>query len=152
MSVTIVKFSVGVHHCALPVSDLEEVLQVVAITPLPVALSFVEGVINRRGAVTPVIDLRKRIGVDCGPFDSSTHILIANLRGRQAGLIVDEVTDVVAVDASAIGVDPTAMIGGGLNRCASRIIKDEDGLVVILDPDRILTDDEGMAFDAAKIV
>lgn len=151
MSMTLVRFSVGRHHCGLPVEAVDEVLRVVAVTPFPVAPPFVEGVINRRGVVTPVIDLRKRVGVACGPYDSTTRIVIARLGSRHAGLIVDDVSDVVVIDRAAMGLDPTDALGIDLRQYSSRIVRDGDDLVVVVDPAKILTDEEGKELDAATI-
>lgn len=121
----LVKFSVGASQLALPVNDVDEVIRIVAITPVFDAPPFVEGVINRRGEITPVIDLRKRAGLVPGPFDSTTHILITRARGRHVGLIVDAVTDIAPLD--------------------------EGETVTVMDPATILTPEEGRAFDAAQI-
>lgn len=106
----LVTFSVGPRQLALPVSQVEEVLRIVAITPLAGAPPFVEGIINRRGVTTPVIDLRKRNGVECGPYDSTTHIVVVSVRGRSTGLIVDEVHDVVESAESFAVIDPSAIL------------------------------------------
>ena len=126
MSGVLVRFAIGDRHYALPVTHIDEVIRIVAITPLAGAPPFIEGVINRRGAVTPVIDLRKRNGVSPGPFDTTTHILIATVRGRSTGLIVDDVRDVGGTD-------------------------DVGETVMLLDPETILTEAEGQAFDATQI-
>ena len=126
MSDTLVRFALGDRHCAVPVSDIDEVIRIVAITPVAGAPKFIEGVINRRGVITPVIDLRKRSGVAAGPFDATTHILITTVRGRSTGLIVDDVKDVGGADDGA-------------------------DAITVIDPATILTDAEGKAFDAAQI-
>ena len=149
MSLTLVRFTIGPHHCGLPVGQVEEVLRAVAVTPLPGAPAFVEGVINRRGTVTPVIDLRTRVGVVSGPYDVATRILVTSLRGHPAGLIVDDVSDVTSIDDTEMGIDPTATLGIDLGRYASRVVNAEGSLVVVIDPARILTDEEGRQFDAA---
>ena len=126
MSDLLVRFSIGERGYALPVSAIDEVIRIVAIKPLAGAPPFIEGVINRRGVVTPVIDLRKRSGIVPGAFDATTHILITSLRGRPTGLIVDDVT----------------AVGGA----------DEDGdPITVIDPATILTDAEGKVFDATQI-
>ena len=123
MSATLVRFALGDRHCALPVAAIDEVIRIVAIKPLAGAPPFVEGVINRRGVITPVIDLRKRSGIVPGAFDATTHILITSVRGKSTGLIVDEVTEV----------------------------GDADDAITLIDPATILTDAEGKVFDATQI-
>jgi purine-binding chemotaxis protein CheW len=124
MSIAFVAFAVGPQQYGLALDHVDEVLRIVAITPSTSAPSFVEGVINRRGVVTPVIDLRKRFGHEAGPYDSSTHIVITRMRGRDTGLIVDEVFGVI--DGRDIAGD-------------------------VIDPSTLLTGDEGRAFDGAQI-
>ena len=149
MSLTLVHFTIGTHQCGLAVEAVEEVLRVVAVTPLPGAPAFVEGVINRRGVVTPVIDLRKRVGLAPGPFDEATRIVITTLRGHPAGLIVDAVSDVITIDEAGMGIDPTEVLGLDLRQYAARVVTAEGALVVVIDPACILTDEEGRQFGAA---
>lgn len=149
MSLTLVRFALGDHQCALALDDVREVLRIVAVTPLPVAPAFVEGVINRRGIVTPVIDLRRRIGLACGPYDNTTRILIAAIGGHSTGLIVDDVSSVVVIDEAGLGIDPTEALGIDLRQYASRVVRDGADLVVVIDPAKILTPDETREFEAA---
>lgn len=149
MSLTLVCFTIGGHQCGLDVAAVDEVLRVVAVTPLPGAPPFVEGVINRRGTVTPVIDLRKRVGLAPGPYDEATRIVITALRGHPAGLIVDTVSDVITIDEADMGIDPSEVLGLDLRQYAARVVTVEGALVVVIDPARILTDEEGRQFGAA---
>lgn len=151
MSLTLVRFALGTHHCALTLDAVHEVLRIVAVTPLPVAPTFVEGVINRRGVVTPVIDLRKRVGIECGPYDSATRILVTTIGGQPAGLIVDDVSEVMAIDGAAMGIDPTEALGIDLRQYADRVVRAGNDLVVVIDPEKILTPDEAHAFEAADL-
>lgn len=106
----LVTFSVGPQRYAMAVAHVDEVLRIVALTPSPGAPPFIEGVINRRGMTTPVIDLRKRHGVAAGPYDASTHILITSIHGKTTGLIVDDVHDVVASEESVRVLDPVTIL------------------------------------------
>lgn len=148
MSLTVVRFALGAHQCALVLDDVREVLRVVAVTPLPVAPSFIEGMINRRGVVTPVIDLRTRVGLSCGPYDNTTRILITAIGGHSTGVIVDDVSGVVVIDDAGLGIDPSRALGIDLRQYASRVVRDGTDLVVVIDPDKILTPDEAREFTA----
>lgn len=151
MSLTLVRFALGDYQCALALDDVREVLRVVAVTPLPVAPEFVEGVINRRGHVTPVIDLRKRVGLPCGPYDNTTRILITAIGDHSTAVIVDEVTGVVEIDEAGLGIDPSDALGIDLRQYASRVVRDGLDLVVVIDPAKILTPDEEREFEAAVL-
>lgn len=146
---TLVRFSLGDHQCALALGHVDEVLRAVAVTPLPVAPPFVEGVINRRGAVTPVIDLRKRVGVPCGPYDSATRIIMTAIGGQFTGVIVDEVTEVVDIGDAELGIDPSEALGIDLRQYSSRVVRVGTELVVVIDPAKMLTPDEERQFEAA---
>jgi purine-binding chemotaxis protein CheW len=149
VNLTLVRFALGEYHCALALEDVSEVLRVVAVTPLPVAPAFVEGVINRRGVVTPVIDLRKRVGLSCGPYDNTTRILITSIGGHSIGVIVDEVSNVVVIDEAGLGIDPSEALGMDLRQYSSRVVRDGTDLVVVIDPEKMLTADEEREFEAA---
>jgi purine-binding chemotaxis protein CheW len=87
---------------ALPADQVREVIGMVIITPLPDAPEWVTGIINVRGTVVPVIDLRVRVGVRAAPLDLSTPILIVEHDGRSVGLIADAIDQIITVPASAI--------------------------------------------------
>lgn len=146
---TIVVFLLGPHRCGLAVQDVQEVLRMVAVTRLPRSPGFVEGVIDLRGSIVPVIDMRKRFGLTPGPHDSETRILLAALRGRPAGLIVDEVSEVETIDPAHMGIDPSDSLGLDLH-CVSRVVQAEGRLVSVLDLDRVLTAEEWRQFETAS--
>lgn len=148
MTLEIVLIKVGPHRCGLPVRHVEEVIWMVAVTHFPLGPAFVEGVVNLRGKVIPILDLRKRFGLEPGPPDSRTRILVVGLRGRLAGLVVDEADGVQAVEEPDMGIEPAEALGPDL-RYVSRVVKTGGELVVVLDPDRLLTEEEGREFDAA---
>lgn len=149
LSLTIVQFLLGPHRCALPIEELQEVLRIVAVTHFPRAPGFVEGVIDLRGVVLPVIDMRKRFGLAPGPFDSETRIIIAPLRGRRTGLIVDHVSQVASIDAAHMGIDPSESLGLNMHY-VRRVVKMDEHLVSVLDLDKILTDEEWNQFEDAS--
>lgn len=147
MSLTLIRFSLGPHHCGLPIAEVREVLRIVAVTPLPEAPDFVEGVIDVRGRVIPVLDMRKRLGLEPGPHDSATRIVITSLRGHPAGLIVDEVSEVSEIEEADMGIDPSQSLGIDLHRYVSRVVKAGDELIVVIDSGNILSTEEGSQFD-----
>lgn len=91
----------GVIH-AIPADQVREVIGMVIITPLPDAPDWLNGVINLRGTVVPVIDLRARVGVTAAPIDLSTPILIVEHEGRSVGVIADAIDQIITVPPSAI--------------------------------------------------
>ena len=101
-------FEVAGRLYALDVTQLREVLRWQPITPLPRAPALIEGVIDLRGAIVPVLDLARILGGDPVRSDPRARIVIAELDGLELGLIVDSAVDVIAVGAAALG-DPPAL-------------------------------------------
>lgn len=147
MSLSIVEFWIGPHICALPIGAVQEVLRIAEVTHLPRAPEFVEGTLNLRGHVLPVIDLRRRMGLSPGPFDDATHIIITALHGHTAGLIVDDVIRVGDIDDTHMGIDPAEALGIDMS-CVARVVQGEGSLIAVLSPDDILTEEEGRQFTA----
>jgi len=82
---------------AVDIMRIKEIIRLPKLAPLPRALPFVEGVINLRGSVIPVVDLRKRFGLPPAGERDSSRLLILSVSGQPLGLIVDEVTEMISV-------------------------------------------------------
>lgn len=141
-------FDVGDRRLALRARDVHEVIRAVAIAPLPKAPPVVEGVINVRGTLMPVLDLRKRFGLPPVPITPEQHFILARAGPRPVALRVDRALDLTIVpeDAveSATRVVPRAEYVAGLARLA-------DGVLVIHDLERFLSLDEEQQVDAAVV-
>ncbi|NIQ10356.1 MAG: purine-binding chemotaxis protein CheW, partial [Gammaproteobacteria bacterium] len=87
-------FRIGAELYALDIMRIKEIIRPQKLTPVPKAPSFIEGVINLRGAVIPVADLRKRFDQPVGAETRKNRIVICSLVGKIIGLLVDEVTEV----------------------------------------------------------
>lgn len=141
---TLVVFQLGGQDFALPVTVVEEVLRLPeTLTPVPRAPSFVEGVLGLRGEVLPVMDLRRRLGLDPPPRSGRERILVPRLGGVRAGYLVDAVTGVQRVPEACLSPAPDlacerAEIVGRVAHLGSR-------LVLVLDADRLLDRDEAGA-------
>jgi purine-binding chemotaxis protein CheW len=124
---------------ALPIANVVQVVRIVAITPMPEAPDIVEGVINIRGKVIPVIDTRRRFSLPARPYDLNTQLLIAQSDGYMMALIVDVVSEVLTMPAS--GIEPPSEIGPQMENL-SAVGKLGDRLLLILDLDKILSFEE----------
>ncbi len=149
MSLPLLRFSLGPHLCGFNISEVREVLRIAAITPLPKAPAFVEGVINLRGDIIPVIDMRKRLGFEPGAYTFPNRILITSLHGHTAGLIVDEVSGVAQIEQAEMGIDPSEELCMNLHRYVSRVVREGEQLLMVIDPATILTEEETSTFAAA---
>ena len=99
---SLVVFTLGGGEYAIPTGEVGEVLRMVAVTPLPGAPAWLSGIVNLRGRVVPVIDLRTRLGFPDAPIGLSTPILIVEIDGIVAGLIADSVQGMASVSADEL--------------------------------------------------
>jgi purine-binding chemotaxis protein CheW len=133
----IVGFKVGRETYGVPITSLHEIVRVPEITAVPDAPDYVEGVINLRGKIVSVIDLRKRLGEAVIAPSKRNRILVVEHRGRLCGLIVDSASDVLKIPAEDIDPSPTEFVDGGLN-CVTGLGKYQGRLIVLLDIAKVL--------------
>jgi purine-binding chemotaxis protein CheW len=133
----IVGFRIGHETYGVPITSLHEIVRVPEITAVPDAPDCVEGVINLRGKIVSVIDLRKRLGETTVAPTRNTRILVVEHRGRLCGLIVDSASDVIKIPAADVEPSPTEFVEGGLN-CVTGLGKYQGRLIVLLDIERVL--------------
>lgn len=128
---------VGEESYGLPVQRVREIVRVPPITRVPNGPAFLEGVINLRGQVLPVLDLRRHLGVPSGALTRRSRVVISELGRHTVGLIVDGVSQVVMVATDDVEPPPTLVAGvnDGQVRGVARL---GDRLVLFLDPDRLL--------------
>jgi purine-binding chemotaxis protein CheW len=139
----IVGFRVGRETYGLPIATLHEIVRVPEITSVPDAPDYLEGVINLRGKIVSVIDLRKRFGQPAPALDRHSRILVVEHRGRLAGMIVDSASEVLKIPQSEIDPAPAMMLEGGLD-CVVGLGKYQGRLIILLDINKVLeTHDTG---------
>jgi purine-binding chemotaxis protein CheW len=148
--VQIVTFRVGGEEFGVDIFTVQEILPFGGVTPIPSAPEFVEGVLDVRGTVVPVVDLRTRFEVGEAGHDEETRIMLVEYGQERLGLVVDSVTEVLRVPENAISAAPAYIRGlaaeyvRGLVRLAGR-------LVILLDLERILSSQERIALEAAEL-
>ncbi len=133
----IVGFQVGRETYGVPITSLHEIVRVPEITAVPDAPDYMEGVINLRGKIVSVIDLRKRLGEKKVTSSRRNRILVVEHKGRLSGLIVDSASEVLKVPASDVEPSPAALQDGGLN-CVTGLGKVKGRLIVLLDMTKLL--------------
>jgi purine-binding chemotaxis protein CheW len=133
----IVGFQVGRETYGVPITSLHEIVRVPEITAVPDAPEFMEGVINLRGKIVSVMDLRKRLGEKRVNASKRNRILVVEYRGRLSGLIVDSASEVLKIPAADVEASPAALQEGGLN-CVTGLGKYKGRLIVLLDMTRLL--------------
>jgi purine-binding chemotaxis protein CheW len=138
----IVGFRVGREFYGVPITTVQEIVRVPEITAVPDAPRYIEGVINLRGKIVSIIDLRKRFGEKEIVNHRGNRILVAESHGRLVGLIVDSASDVFKIPASQVETPPELFREGGLN-CVSGVAKYKGRLLVLLDTARLLESSSG---------
>ncbi len=128
----LILFSVDPFFCALPVPNVQEIIRMVGIAPLPGTREDLEGTINLRGRMVPVVDLRKRFGAEDPPYEVRTRILIIGYGGKPLGLIVDDVLNVVEIPSEEKSFDLSEW-AGTTDVAVAKVVKVEGVAYAVLD-------------------
>ncbi len=129
----IVVFNLGKETYGLPIASIREIISYQEPTRLPGAPPEVEGIINLRGKVIPVVDLRSRLGLAVQPPTRTTRIIIAAGAGEITGLVVDQVTEVSKIISSTIEPPPPMAKRGAGESLSQGVAKVGERLIVLLD-------------------
>jgi purine-binding chemotaxis protein CheW len=137
----VVTFTLNELDYAIDIGMIREIIYFKKTVPLPEAPPFVEGVLDLRGAIVPIIDLKKTIKMKRATNISATHILIVKLGQSVVGIIVDEVREVIRFDEDQIQ-SPQKIHQGPGARYLKGVVKVDERLIFLLDLDAVLTNDE----------
>ena len=135
----LVCFNLGKEEFGIDIMKVQEIIKVPEITKVPRTPDFVEGVINLRGNVLPVVDLRTRFDLEETERNESNRIIVVNIKGKTTGIIVDFVSEVLRLPKNSIEPPPPIISGiqaqflGGVGK-----LKDGKRLVILLNLDKIL--------------
>ncbi|NNV05000.1 chemotaxis protein CheW [Geobacillus sp. C56-T2] len=133
----VIAFRLKDEEYALPVQYVRSIEKMQPITRVPGTPQYVKGVINLRGVVTPIIDLRERFGFAPEPYNEQTRIMIAALDDVEVGFIVDAANDVLDLPASSIEPPPEA-VGAVEASYVSGVAKIGNRLLILLDLAKVL--------------
>lgn len=138
----VIVFTLGSEEYGVEVEKVKTIERIMPMTRVPKTFAFVKGVINLRGVVTPIIDLRGRFGLEeTAPTDQS-RIIIINIKDIEVGLIVDSASDVIDIEADTIE-DPPEIVGGIKAKYLRGVAKiGEDRLLVLLNLEEVLNKSE----------
>ena len=138
----VIVFSLAHEQYGVEVDKVKTIERIQPMTRVPKTPSFVKGVINLRGVVVPVIDLRGRFGLPEGELTNDSRIIIVNVDTIEVGLIVDSASDVVDVDTDTI-VDPPEVVGGIRAKYLRGVARlSEERLLVMLNLQEVLNKSE----------
>lgn len=137
-NIQIVVFAIGKEFYGLPIDAVQEIVRVPEVTTVPDAPSFFEGVINLRGKIVPVVDLRARLRLPRAERTRSTRVLITGNEGRVIGLLVDAVSEVRKLPAGSVKEPPEMIAAVGIEYITG-VVKADERLIVFLDIAKILS-------------
>jgi len=137
----LVSFNVGTEEFGVDILKVQEINRMVEITRVPQAPHYVEGVINLRGKVIPIVDLRKRFGLELKEHDKNTRIVVVDIGGNILGMIVDSVSEVLRLPADTIE-PPPEIVTGVNSEYIKGVAKLEDRLLIFLDLTRVIDAEE----------
>jgi len=136
-----VTFIIEDEYYGVEILKVQEIVGMTRITSVPNMAHYMRGVINLRGKVVPVVDMRLKFNMDEREYDAVTVILIVEVKGREIGMIVDSVSDVVDIPGDQIQNTPHFNAGIDTNYIHG-IGNVNDMLVILLDVNKILSSDE----------
>lgn len=136
-----VTFSLGDETYGIDVMQVQEVLRVSEIAPVPGALHYVLGIINLRGNVVTVVDARSLLGLDPREADDASRIVIIESTQRVVGMMVDSVAEVVEIRADEIESAPN-LGSDDASRYVLGVKNREEGLLILVDLDKMLQEDD----------
>ncbi len=134
----IVAFRVGEEVFGLEIGNVREVIEYREVTPVPRAPEFVAGIISLRGAILPVVDLRKRIGVEPTEPGPETVILVLEVDGRRVGLVADQILDILKAGPER-ALRTKERKGAVAQEYIQEILKVEDRVVILLRVDKLIS-------------
>jgi purine-binding chemotaxis protein CheW len=137
----LVTFSIGEEEFGVDILSVQEIIRMMDITKVPRAPEFVEGVINLRGKVIPIIDLRRRFGLSTRDHDKHTRIIVIEINNMIVGFVVDSVSEVLRIPASTVE-PPPPVVSGLESEYISGVGKLEDRLLILLDLNKLLSGEE----------
>jgi purine-binding chemotaxis protein CheW len=133
-----VGFLIDGQQYAFRIEQIQEIVILDQVTRTPQVADYVEGVSNLRGAIIPIINLRKLLGLEAKSSDSETRTIVVNVGDRTIGCTVDAVSQVIRIPADSIQPAPDTLNGNGSREIAGFAKLDEQ-LLILLDIDELLT-------------
>jgi purine-binding chemotaxis protein CheW len=140
--IQLVTFRLENEEYGVEVLKVREIIRMVSITIMPNTPSYVEGIINLRGKVVPVISMRKQFGLHDSAHSSHTRIIIMDVIGEMIGFTVDAVSEVIRVPARDIQPSPAIAAGGAGQEYITGVINHGEKLLVLLDLDLMFSKEE----------
>ncbi len=147
----LVVFDLASEYYGVDIGDVREIIRMQTVTRVPGAPPYVEGIINLRGQVIPVVDLRKRLELTLGEQSNESRIVWVTINGQDVGVIVDAVTEVLRIPISSIE-PPSSMVSSVDSDYLRGIAKMESRLIILLDLGKVLAMIDGQLISSLQPV
>lgn len=131
-SLQLVTFRLGNEEFGIDIKKVQEINRMIEITKIPNAPAFVEGVVNLRGKIIPVVSLRKKLGFEQTDYDKATRIMVVEVEGKVLGFVVDSVSEVLRIDEPKIE-DAPSIAGQTDAAYIEGVINLTDRILILLD-------------------
>jgi purine-binding chemotaxis protein CheW len=141
-TVQVIVFRLGEERYGVDISQVREIIRPSQITRIPNAPDFVEGVINLRGQITTIVNLRKRFGMSPKPIDNDTRIIVVEHNNAIIGMMVDTVNEVKYLPQKDIEALPSIITAREEARFLKGVGKLPDGLLILIDLNKVLNEGE----------
>jgi purine-binding chemotaxis protein CheW len=146
--IQLVSFMLADEEYGVEVLKVREIIRMPAITKMPNTPTYVEGIINLRGKVIPIISMRRRFGLTESEYDNRTRIMVMDVAGGLNGFIVDGVSEVIRIQSGDIQ-PPPGMVSGNIGQdFITGVFNHQERLLIIMDVDRMFSEDERDSFGA----
>jgi len=145
--IQLVSFSLDNEEYGVDVLKVREIIRMPSITRVPNTPHYVEGVINLRGKVIPIINMRRRFGLMELEYNKQTRIMVMDVEGELMGFIVDSVSEVIRISSSEIQPSPAIVTSGIDQECIAGVINQAERLLVLLDLQKMFSQDERRLFN-----
>ncbi len=135
----------------VPIVDVMQIIRMQKLVEVPDYPPYAKGIINLRGTIVPIIDVRVRLGKPGAEYNDRTCIVVIDVQGRHYGIVVDQVSEVVEITSRNLS-DPPKMGGKSVNEYLKGIAKIEDKVIMVLDCAKLLREEELRALTSAANV
>jgi purine-binding chemotaxis protein CheW len=146
----LVVFDLSAEAYGVDIGAVREIIRMQEITAVPQTPDFVEGVINLRGKVTPVVDLRKKLGVAVGEKSDENRIVVMDIGGQDIGMVVDAVNEVLRISADSVE-PPSSVVSTAEADYIMGIAKLDSKLIILLNLSRVLSVQEQEALSETAV-
>jgi purine-binding chemotaxis protein CheW len=141
--IQLVSFMLAEEEYGVEVLKVREIIRMPTITKMPNVPHYVEGIINLRGKVIPIISMRRRFNLADSEDSGQTRIIIMDVAGSLTGFVVDAVSEVIRIHSSEIQPPPSMVLSGGIGQeFITGVFNHAERLLIIMDIDRMFSDDE----------